>query len=360
MTNENYLQYLLGTVEGYSLKYKKHLKKSLEEAGIAQIDPQFTMQNLTVDCVDVSELEITQQIATCLREAPQAIKLYETWEFIKDYKYSSIFETDDFDQLIQAAENIITLETSAENEHEHIFKHLDAPLRLEKDNIVLIKFGLNFSAIHPLTEDEKLLKYPVIIALHRMQQLVEVRFDALKRIFIPDDQDQTIYADLIDDVRFYIESEFGCTLHSLDLNFMVKQDGEAKLIAQYTKLPSGGNAQLEVGNNTDYILPILGELKALLSKNAAELEKAPALKEALTQFIFENVELSEYSWIEVRWEEEIKSRSISIKIIFNYRNNNYGLVQHYYNALVGMERMNHVIRYINEHRGIAQAVVLNE
>ena len=82
-----------------------------------------------------------------------------------------------------------------------------------------------------------------------------------------------------------------------------------------------------------------------------ELEKVPVLKEAFNQFMFENEELSDYSWIEVMWEDEIKTRSIRVKFIFSYRGNEYCLLQHYFSpSLIGMERMNHVIRYIGEHR----------
>lgn len=119
-------------------------------------------------------------------------------------------------------------------------------------------------------------------------------------------------------------------------------------------LPSGGNAQLDVGKNENYILPIIGELREILDNHRNELDTVPSLKESLEQFMFENDELSECSWIEIMWENEIKVRNIRVKFIFNYKNHDYCLLQHYYsNVLVGMERMNHVVRYINEHQNDA-------
>ena len=39
------------------------------------------------------------------------------------------------------------------------------------------------------------------------------------------------------------------------------------------------------------------------------------------------------------------------KFIFNYMKNDYCLIQHYQsNVLIGMERMNYVIKYIIDHR----------
>ena len=67
--------------------------------------------------------------------------------------------------------------------------------------------------------------------------------------------------------------------------------------------------------------------------------------------MFEMEEMSDYPWIELLWENEIKTRSIRVKFVFNYMNNSYCLIQHYYsNVLIGMERMNYVIEYIISHR----------
>lgn len=72
---------------------------------------------------------------------------------------------------------------------------------------------------------------------------------------------------------------------------------------------------------------------------------------AIEQFMFEMEEMSDYPWIELLWENEIKTRSNHIKLITNYMNKSYSLIQYYYsNVLIGMERMNYVIEYIISHR----------
>lgn len=217
-----------------------------------------------------------------------------------------------------------------------------------------MKFNLAFAAVHPLTQEEFLTKYPFLVVFHEEGELIEFRFDVLKRVFLSDRKEQTIYADLIAEMVEYLKVHFECNLNPLDLDFMVnvcKHDNNVKLIAQYMKLPSGGNAQLEVGNNQEYVLPFLGELRSLLSDNQAELEKVPDFREALEQFMFEMEEMSDYPWIELLWENEIKTRSIRVKFVFNYMNNEYCLIQHYYsNVLIGMERMNYVIKYVVNHR----------
>lgn len=152
----------------------------------------------------------------------------------------------------------------------------------------------------------------------------------------------------------YLHKHFACDLTPLNLDFMVniyKQDTTVKLSAQYMKLPNGGNAQLEVGNNQEYILPFIGELRAMISDNQAELEKVPSFRDSLEQFMFEMEEMSDYPWIELVWENEIKTRSNHVKFVFNHMNMPYCLIQYYYNnVLIGMERMNHVVKYIINHK----------
>lgn len=100
-----------------------------------------------------------------------------------------------------------------------------------------------------------------------------------------------------------------------------------------------------------FLLPFIGELRSLLNDNQAELEKVPDFREALEQFMFEMEEMSDYPWIELLWENEIKTRSNRVKFVFNYMNKSYCLIQYYYsNVLIGMERMNYVIEYIVNHR----------
>lgn len=219
-----------------------------------------------------------------------------------------------------------------------------------------MKFNLTFAAIHPLSQEEFLLKYPFLVVFHKQDKIIEFRFDVIKRLYILGKRETTIYADLISEMKNYLETVYYCSLTSLNLDFMVnvsKEDYDVKLIAQYMKLPSGGNAQLEVGKNLEYVLPFIGELKSLLADNQTDLEKVPSIRLALEQFMYEMEEMSDYPWIELLWENEIKTRSIRVKFVFNYMSNDYCLIQHYYsNFLIGMERMNHVIKYIVNHRNV--------
>ena len=155
-------------------------------------------------------------------------------------------------------------------------------------------------------------------------------------------------------MKTYLQNFLDINLIPLDLNFLIsigKNQEELKLVAQAMKLSNGGNAQLDVGNNQEYVLPLIGELKNLMVENKEELDKSPKLKEALEEFMYEKEEMSDYPWVELMWEDEIKTRNKRIKVFFNYKKLDYPLIQHYYNnVLIGMERMNYVIKYIAKNK----------
>ena len=353
MQLENYLLYLEKTVETTSDKTKKHLIKNFLEKGIAtkndDISGQLTLEGIGID---ISGKNLTEQLLSCIRQSEKARLFYENWEFVKDYKYSVLYTCDDFGKLLQAVSSISPLDNVCENEY--IFDTFASPVAYHTAEFSFLKFNLKFATIHPLSQEEFLLKYPFLVVFHKNDGLIEFRFDVIKRLFVSGQRETTIYADLISAMKEYLETSFHCSLVALNLDFMVnvsKHDSEVKLIAQYMRLPSGGNAQLEVGNNQEYVLPFIGELKSLLVDHKADLEKVPSIRESLEQFMFEMEEMSDYPWIELLWENEIKTRSIHVKFIFNYMKNDYCLIQHYYsNFLIGMERMNHVVKYIVDHR----------
>lgn len=307
--------------------------------------------------IEISGNDLTEQVISCVLKSKRARLFYEKWEFIKSYKYSVLYTCDEFNDVLKKVSEIKPLEEECENEYTFEPFTILNPVAHHEDNYDFLKFNMSFSAIHPQTQEEFLNKYPILVVFHKKSQLIEFRFDVVKQIYISGKRESTIYANLISRIKSYVEKTYLCSLKALDLNFMVnvsKCDSTVKLIAQYMKLPSGGNAQLEVGNNQEYVLPFIGELKSLIVAHQCELEKAPTFKDALEQFMFEMEEMSDYPWIELLWENEIKTRSIHVKFIFNYMDHEYCLIQYYYsNYWIEMERMNYVVKYIVDHRNDA-------
>ena len=352
MKKDNYLLYIKQTVLSYSTKSKQHILKLFIEKDIASKDDNINGQLNTDgnECINVSGMNLDSAILYCLEHKEEAVKIVENWEFIKDYKYSVLFTSDEFDSIVEQIRETKVLESL---EQEYIFDSLKQPLYYEDEKRCYLKFNLAYAAVHPVTREEMLLKYPILIVFHTESKIIEFRYDVLKKVFVLD-QEQNSYIYMIDSLKNIIQNTYFCTLYGLDLNYMInvaKNNDDVKLIAQYMKINTGQYAQLEVGNNQEYILPFIGELKNILLDYQDELEKVPALKDTLDQFMFEKEEMSDHPWIELLWDNDIKTRSIHVKFIFNYMNKDYGLIQHYYNnVLVGMERMNYVVDYIASNR----------
>lgn len=265
-----------------------------------------------------------------------------------------ICKTDNFENLIEKIKVLPVYEFDIEKID--LFDELNQPIRLEYQNCEILLFNKKYEAIHPQTGDELLLHYPVILVFHKELKMIEIRFDTVKRLFTGGDRDQTIYTGLIKEILEYIKEKYEIELKPLDLDFMVElakkdENEDLKLISQYMNLATGGKAQLAVGNNEEYVLPIIGELKNIINDLKEELDKNLKIKDALEQFIFEKEETTDYPWIEVLFlnKEKIKTRNNHVKFTFNYMSKQYTLITYYYNdALIGMERMNDVTRFIGE------------
>lgn len=86
MTRENYISYLVGTVTGYPAKLQRHLKKLFTDAGIAVPDEQMKIPLGVDTTVSIKDKELSDQLAECLEQSESAQRIFEKWEFEKDYK----------------------------------------------------------------------------------------------------------------------------------------------------------------------------------------------------------------------------------------------------------------------------------
>lgn len=352
MKKETYIKYIKYTLGTYNKVSKRELIKLYKDANLAKKkESQVTLFDDSQVDIDYSNLDAT--IIKCIEKNDKAIEIYEKFQFTKFYKYAVLFSCDDFENVINKINDIPEYSYADETK---LFDELKQPRKLSFENEELILFNKKFEAVHPQTTEELLLQYPIIVVIHKDSKIIEFRFDAIKRLFTDGDRDQTIYTKLIEELINYFHSEYSINLIPLDLDFMVEitkneDNNNIKLLSQYMFLKNGGKAQLTVGNNEEYVLPIIGELKNIMNELKDELDKNFKIKDALEQFIYEKEETTDYPWIEVLFldEEGVKTRNNHVKFTFNYMNRNYCLITYYYNdTLIEMERMNNVTRFIGE------------
>lgn len=354
MKKETYLNYIKYTLSTYNKVSKKELLKKYKAANLVKKkDTQLALFDNGLVDIDYSNLEDT--LFQCVEKNDIALEIYERFQFMKSYKYAVLFESTDFSKFIEISKNI--QEYQFKDTDIKLFDDISSPEKMEIEDLIIIRFNKKYEAVHPQTAEELLLHYPVIVVLHKDVQIVEFRFDAIKRLFIEGTRDQSLYTKLIDDIIEYFYRKYSLTLKALNLEFMIditKNDkiDNIKLLSQYMFLKNGGKAQLTVGNNEEYILPIIGELKNIMNELKDELSQNIKIKDALEQFIYEKEETTDYPWIEVLFldSEGIKTRNNHVKFTFNYMNKKYSLITYYYNdTLVEMERMNDVTRFVGKH-----------
>ena len=166
MQLNNYLEYLEKTVMAYSDKVKRHLVKQFIQHGIAtkQTDTSGQLYIEGLETVDISEKTLSEQLVTCIHQSKRAGYALEKWEFLKDYKYSVIFTCDDFSSTLKKAQEILPLKDTYENDY--LYTSFVKPVAYSMDGYYFLKFNLAYAAIHPLTQEEFLTKYPFLVLFH--------------------------------------------------------------------------------------------------------------------------------------------------------------------------------------------------
>lgn len=359
MEFDNYFDYVKNTVELYPQKLKKHLIDIFEEKEIIIRDKKKVMQVSLegIGMTNIAGQTIDEQLNSCFEAGKEAIKVFEEWEFEKDYKYSVLFEVENFKDII---DNVSSIESIEEKDACLIYNgYFEKPVILNTIDYSYLKFNLMYSSYNFEQGKEILMKYPFLVVFDKKLHIVEFRFDTLKSIFYNDKNDKFVYVRFIDNMAKYLQQEFQCILKTIDLTFVKnlnhRDNKHLKLIAQSMRFRNGGQAQLEVGNNEEFMLPFIDELKSLMYDFQDDLNKIPKLKNALEEYINEKVDMSDYPWIELLWVNDKATRNIRVKFMFNYLGQEYTLMQHMYSqALIGMERMNYVKEYIVENRKYCQ------
>lgn len=340
------LDYMLGSLEGYTNQVINKLVKNLLSEGIAT--EKEDEQNGKVYIGD--KLSKKQGLRYCITESERAVKSIEEWEFEKNYKYSLYLEIGHFDgenmaELIK--ENKVKLYDDL-TISEPLHPIIDTPtLRSYGDNL-FFKFLIKLKATDTEGHESK-CRYPIIAIIYPKLDIIELRFEAMGSIY-GREKFRYVY-----EAISWLRNNLNTTVSPLDLRDAaeyIKEHGDEKsvvLAAQDMRMASGGKATVDVGNDDTNVLPFIGELKVLLNEYEDEFNKAPLIKNILEEFIYDKENLSDFPWVKFRFEE----RDIEVKITFDYGKENISLLQHYHSQLVkniGKERMDYVTTYISEVR----------
>lgn len=360
MLLEEYIQLLVDTTKEVYPKYiQNHILKGLEKKEIVK-----DVGNLSLDdsSFDLSEIPEEEKLVTSIQQSEEVAKFLEEWEFNKHYKYSVIFNYDEFerdnlDRAILSGE-VLNFTTSIDEFDELAstrrngfgemeFTDSVIPTKYETDEFLFLKFNIRYQFNSFQEEHIAKFKYPILVVFFKELNVFEIRFDTIKNAYKDKD---TLYVDNISMIHRWLRNVLGLDISNVNLEPKIESICKDKtnnvvVHSQCMSLRTGGKATLEVGGNADNLLPILGELKELMKRNKILFDKNEEIKELLEDFINDTEETADLPWIALRWTNNVKAKEIIVKFQHRYMGADYSLLQ-YLGSQTQVERMNYVTKYL--------------
>lgn len=350
MELQEYKEFLFPELETYNKRMTDYLEKKLAECGL--INRISTDENeITLDKIKKTN---TNVLIGCINHLEiKGIKFIEEWEFKKSYEYSVLFEATNLNKqhLLSKLLHVATKFNIEDNLHEAIYPMIKNPTYIEEDDLIILKFSLFKEAFHPQSEEKLKIKYPIIVVFYTNDNVVEIRYGTIKGFFV-DDYHQ-FYSWNLKQVNTWIFQNLEIVLDNFLLEKLIndlKENEDVRLDGQDMRFSDGGTARLQVGHKVSDPLPLLGELKKLISENE-EFSESIAVQQLLETWIKSKEDEAEYKWISLCWphKDDIKWKNVTVKFQFDYFGPDVCLLYHY-SGPVGMERMNSVTRYIIKNR----------
>lgn len=347
-----YKQYLNPTVEIYNKKTQEYLVNTLVERNLIT-----ELINDDIKDIDIKEIKKDIKlydnilIGSIEEIGIPIIKVIEEWEYIREYQYSVLFETCylESESLInKIKESQLKFFDVNDAEVEEIKDIISRPTVFNDKNEIILKFTVGKKCINPDTENELKYKYIVNVVFHLNSKIVEIRYNSINGLFV--DDYKGFYKRNISAVKAWIGSFLDIKLDKFQLDNIIeklKKSDKLRLEGQDMRFSDGGKACLEVGSNTSYTLPLLGELKNIIEQNEEEFNKAIAIKQMLETWIQSKEDEADYLWVCLCWPDENNRKTYDVKVRFqfDYFDEGESLLYHY-SGPIGMERMNNVVRTI--------------
>ncbi|MBU5250553.1 hypothetical protein KQI46_01080 [Lysinibacillus capsici] len=293
------------------------------------------------------------------------ISLIQEFEYDSPYSYSVLFQVNGnwTDTLSAAIEEGHINSTTAEN---FTNDSLSAgilnckPSHKKVGNIDILKFSLHLVGYLPQeTDNRREIVYPIICLLNNDTNMLEIRFEKAKGYI--SNREDGFYIKKVQEIHNKIEELLGIELVVINLSPIVKyiketlnddEETEVAVSAQALEYHTGSKAILDTGNNDNMILPLIGNLKDILvnyddlfNSNRETIE----IRELLEDIILEAEYLSDHPWITLAWKNEVKSKVLKVKFLFNYQGQDFSVLQYYGNN-ADSERMSYVTQFIFDNK----------
>lgn len=343
MTIEEVYEYTYSTAEVYSNAVKAKIASSMLVDGVT------TKKKAEAgNKIYVGDRGDENTLIYCLKHNLEQITKYiELWEFIKNYKYSILFELPNGFDIGEKISELINTNVITEYNRSASVRQLNStimcPEKYENENAYYLKFLTKLEGIDSRGARRK-KRNAAVIRIYKDLNVVEIRFDAIENYF--DINKSTYINDIIAWMRTYISNDI-TAFDVYDVLDYIKENGKSDGVIpswQSMKMSNGSEATIGIGNKGNLELPFIDEMKAMLREYNEELDNSPHFKAAFEEYINDRAE-SEYPIIEFLF----MNRRIEVKFIKEYDGNDWCLMQHCASNLqpnIGEERMCYVTRYI--------------
>lgn len=355
----NYLiKQLLKILEAENIISYKNQESLLEDPYIFESHDDFSYQ----PTYDAEELLIALEHKTS-----DVISIIQNQEYDSPYSYSVLFEINgEWGETLKGAidKNLILSTEIADFLYDDLSESVDncTPSYKKVADLHILKFSLHLTGYLPQENDNKReIIYPIICLLNSKTNTLEIRYEKAKGYLTSGENGNGFYIRKIQEIQQKLEELLGIELLAINLSPIVKfiketlndsDDNEVVISAQSLQYHTGSKAVLDTGNNDNMILPLIGNLKDIL-KNHATLFKANTetiqIESMLEEIISEAEYLSDHPWITLAWKNEVKSKVLKVKFLFNYQGQDFSVLQ-YYGSNADSERMSYVTQFIFDNK----------
>lgn len=226
------------------------------------------------------------------------------------------------------------------------------PLYINENRDVYVKFVLQKSYYDSSDGIQINYRFPIVIYFDLEHNILEIRFDSIRH-------DPTVSIGMngiiVTECIKWLKDVLGISLFTCEHTKLISTikdnpDGSVCIYKQMMELSSGGSAELTASEQTDYVLPFIGELRELISENEPIFDQSEEIKRLLLQYLEDKETTAHYPYVYIKWVRPIDSESYIVKIIFDYFQQKYTLMQHISGNCkdFGKERMNNAIKYLCE------------
>lgn len=357
MDSKTYLDFYKNTVLGYSNTFQSYICKLLENENRITFEEQRSL-NDREDTLYIQLKKDHRGIITRTTGNKIFSDFYEKLEFVKLYKYSVplFYEVNEGVELEDLIKQQGIKKFNPESFEPDYVLGVDIrdtePLYWENKGDIFIKFVLQKAYIIPESFDQIDYRYPIVIYINKDKNILEIRYDSTK---YNSQFDNMSYEKLVLDCVEWLKDKLGLKIflckHENTISIINdSQDDNVKMYKQMMEMSSGGAAELTAAENTDYVLPFIGEIKGLIEENEELFDKAEEVKKLLLQYLSDKEATASYPYIYIKWVKPVESQSYIVRVTFDYLNHQYTLLQHITGVCkdLGMERMNDAIKYLCE------------